>query len=926
MKNKVLFIILTISSSLLYATKHNHSDKNEIRYFNASPLNIIKQQQLREGSLWQSFLSNNPNWFVMFDENNQLPHKAFGEPIQLNGSSNADVLNFLSTTSFTLPSDLRIVSNTKNDKYINFNFNQFYNDIEVINSKIYAKLSLDNKLLAFGLDIYNDINIDINPLIDENTAISAAKGQISQPITDVLVQEKLMILPIPNNGKYVYHLVYVVRFKTRIDEGPAHYTCYVDAKDATLLMRKNEVMYEAPPSGTATVSGDIYTEGPFNPATNEKFKYLKAVDQNTLTNYYTDNNGEVVLPMNLGSQVRYKLEGFYSDVQTNGNTPDIYANLSPSNTILFDNSNSTIQERTAYWAVNEVHDHFKNVFPSFTGLDSPMETNIDEAGSCNAFFAGSSINFYAEGNGCQATAKIPDVVYHEYGHAINSARYNSGSGMWNGALNEGFADVWAFTITSSPFIGQGWDLVDPSINIRDYQDRKFYPQDLVGEVHADGEIIAGCFWDTYLNLNNINQTLDLFKYTFDSGVDGPDGTEGAIFTDILLEVLYADDNDADLTNGTPNDIAIISAFALHGITLLSNAVISHNPLTIADGNLPITINASVGITYPWALGSTNCFYRLNDANSWNNIPMSGTSSFSTTIPAQPNGTVIAYYISLSDNYGNESGITPMAANLNPIKNANLPYFIMVGYDLMEEEDFDFSTGFWQTGDVDDNATTGLWEIGSPVGSYTDNGDPVQTDQQHTNGGSQCLYTGNAPSSSDGIGTNDVDGGHTTVFSPSYDLSSYVKPAFSYWRWFTNNTGANPGADWWQVMITDDGVNWHYVENNKSSDNSWRKFVFRVSDYVGLTSNVQLRFIASDSLRPGQNLDGGSLIEAAIDDLMLYEAQSGNTSINDALVTKPRLIKVTDILGKEINIKTVAKHTTLFYIYDDGSVEKRIMID
>ena len=103
-------------------------------------------------------------------------------------------------------------------------------------------------------------------------------------------------------------------------------------------------------------------------------------------------------------------------------------------------------------------------------------------------------------------------------------------------------------------------------------------------------------------------------------------------------------------------------------------------------------------------------------------------------------------------------------------------------------------------------------------------------------------------------------------------------------------------------------------------------MFRVSDYVSLTSNIQIRFIASDSLRPGQNLDGGSLIEAAIDDLMLYEAQSGNTSINDALVTKPRLIKVTDILGKEINIKTVAKHTTLFYIYDDGSVEKWIMID
>jgi len=929
MKRKILFIILTISTSLLYATKHEHIDENEIRYFKASPLDVTIQQQLREGEVWQSFLSDNSNWFVMFDENNKLPHKAFGEPIQLNGSSNADVLNFLSSTSFTLPTDLRLENSIKNDKYINFDFNQFYNNIEVINSKVYAKLSLNNKLIAFGLDVFNDINIDINPIVNENTAISAAQQQINQPITDVSVQEKLMILPIPKNGKYEYHLVYVVKFKTRIEEGPAHYICYVDAKDATLLMRKNEVMYEAPP-GVSSVSGELYTTHPYNPSSVEKLKYLKANNPATGTNYYTDSFGNVNIPLGIGTQIRYKLEGLYSDVQTNGNTPDIYATLSASNTILFDNSNSTIQERTAYWAVNEIHDHFKSLMPllngnSFTALDSPMETNIDEAGSCNAFFNGSSINFYAEGNGCQATAKIADVVYHEYGHAINSARYNSGSGMWNGALGEGFADIWAFSLTASPFIGLGWDLLDPSINIRDYQDRKVYPQDLVGEVHADGEIIAGCFWDTYLNLNNMNQTLDLFKYTYDSGVDGPDGTEGAIFTDILLEVLYADDNDADLTNGTPNDIAIVSAFALHGITLLSNAVISHNPVSSAVGNSAISINASVGITYPWALGSTNCFYRLNDATTWNNLVMSGTSSFTTTIPAQPNGTVVAYYISLSDNYGNESGITPMAANLSPLDNANVPYFVMVGYDLMEEEDFDFSMGFWQTGDVDDNATTGLWEIGSPVGSYTDNGDPVQTDQQHTQGGSDCAFTGNATSSSASIGENDIDGGHTTLYSPTYDLSSSINPAFSYWRWFTNNTGAEPNADWWQVSITGDGVNWESIENNLTSDISWRQFAFRVKDYISLNSTqVQLKFVASDSTNG--SLSGGSLVEAAIDDLMLYEAQSGNTSINDVLATKARLIKVTDILGKEINIKSVAKYTTLFYIYDDGSVEKRIYLE
>ena len=79
--------------------------------------------------------------------------------------------------------------------------------------------------------------------------------------------------------------------------------------------------------------------------------------------------------------------------------------------------------------------------------------------------------------------------------------------------------------------------------------------------------------------------------------------------------------------------------------------------------------------------------------------------------------------------------------------------------------------------------------------------------------------------------------------------------------------------------------WEYVENNMSSDISWRKFAFRVSDYVSLTNNIQLKFIASDSIRPGQYLDGGSLIEAAVDDLVLYEEEA-TTSVSDLLSTKP----------------------------------------
>jgi len=933
MKNTFTLFFTILIATNIFASKHNHSDENEVRYIKENMvLNPQYQEFLRNGHLWQNFRANYPDWFVIFNERNQLPHRAFGSPILVN-----DLESFLGAHNFTLPNDLREFSSVRNDKYINKTYVQYYNNLEVIGSKLYAKFTLDNELITFGMDVFNNINISTNPILDVQSAIVSATSNIINTISNVIVHDDLKVLANPNYRKYNYHLVYEISFSTRIAEGPANYICYVDANNGELLMRKNTVMYEAPPTGTATVSGEVYPTNPYDPAVIQSFKYLKAIDQSTNTNYYTDNNGDVVLPMNIGTQVRYKLEGLYADVQTNGSTSDIFQNLAVTNNIVFDNSNSTIQERTAYQAVNNIHDHFLYIFPNYPPngvLNDPMETNIDETGSCNAFFNGSSINFYAEGGGCHATAKIPDVVYHEYGHAINSDRYNGsgwGGGMSNGGLNEGFADVWALSLTVSPVLGFGWDLIDPTVSVRRYdQDRKVYPQDLVGEVHADGEIIAGSFWDLYLNLGNMSQMLNLFKYTYDSGIDGPDGDEGTIFTDILLEVLYADDNDADLSNGTPNDMAIISAFDLHGITLLSNAVVSHNPVNIAAGNTAITINASVGLTYPWALGSTNCYYRLNDALSWNSLTMTGTSSFTTTIPAQPNGTVVAYYISLDDNFGNESAVTPIAANLMPIHNANLPNFIMVGFEMVEEEDFDANFGFWQTGGATDNATTGIWEIDVPIASYGDPQDPstiCQTDAQHTQGGFQCAFTGNASSVNDGLGTNDVDGGHTTLYSPYYDLSSYVNPAFSYFRWYTNSpySGANPGADWWQVMISDDGVNWEYVENNISSDISWRKFAFRVSDYVSLTNNIQLKFIASDSIRSGQYLDGGSLIEAAVDDLVLYEEEA-TTSVSDLLSTKPKLIKVTDLLGKIVDPRNIIGNITLLYIYEDGSVETKLVSD
>ncbi|MBE50099.1 MAG: hypothetical protein CMP51_00115 [Flavobacteriales bacterium] len=874
-KSKSILLILLLTCSFNIFSYHPCSkDEYEIRYINESiHLNEATQYNLRNTSSWIEFANNNPNWYVYFNEYNQKPHRAFGSPIEnsvsldIEASSMNYINNDLSVFSLSTV-QLSEPYITTNVKYNSISYSQKFKGLDVLDSRLYMKMNKQNQLLLFGLDVFSDIEISIIPNITPIQALEFAIQNIAFPIYDQEIKNELKVLPIPKDGVYQYHLIYVINFSTNNHIGPANYICYVDAHNGDLLMRRNEIKFELP-QNPIHVGGDVYTTNPFNPSSNEDLVDLK-LGYNGI-NYYTDQNGDVTLPSNNGNVTLY-LEGLYTKVQTNNVTPNVTLPVS-SQSHDFDNSNSSISERTAFVAVNKIHSHFKNYFPNFTGLDFSMETNVDiTTSTCNAFYGGGTINFYDEGGGCNASAKIPDVAYHEYGHAINDYRYNN-FGMWNGGLNEGTADIWALSLTQYPVLGEGWLLNDPNSNVREYDSVvKVYPQDLVGEVHADGEIICGAFWDTYMNLGDMNQAMNLFVSIYDNGPDGPDGSEGIIYTDVLLEFLYADDNDGNIFNGTPNDLAIVDAFAKHGITLLSNANLNHNEIHSSSHNTMIDIDASITMTYPWALENAYCFYKINNSQSWDSIPLSVISGndYLAQIPSQSSGTVIGYYLSLVDVYGKKSAITPFSSHL--LEHPNIPFHILVGYELQNEEDFDFNITFWDVSDQSDNATTGQWEIGVPEGTYYDGTVPVQPSYQNTLGGSYCAFTGNDLTGGT-IGSNDVDGGHTTLTSPVYDLTDYNNPTFSYYRWYTNSppTGANPGADWWQVLVTDDGVNWVYVENNISSDNSWRKFAFRVKDYVNISDDFRIRFIASDSIRTGQYLDGGSLVEAAVDDVYLYDA-------------------------------------------------------
>ena len=68
--------------------------------------------------------------------------------------------------------------------------------------------------------------------------------------------------------------------------------------------------------------------------------------------------------------------------------------------------------------------------------------------------------------------------------------------------------------------------------------------------------------------------------------------------------------------------------------------------------------------------------------------------------------------------------------------------------------------------------------------------------------------------------------------------------------------------------------------------------------------------------------GGHWVEAGFDKFQI--SSSVPTDINNVVIQENRrLVQIVDILGREV---TDSKNIVLFYIYDDGSVEKKVTIE
>ncbi len=267
-----------------------------------------------------------------------------------------------------------------------------------------------------------------------------------------------------------------------------------------------------------------------------------------------------------------------------------------------------------------------------------------------------------------------------------------------------------------------------------------------------------------------------------------------------------------------------------------------SPPAVIPPDVPNTLTLNVTGS---PVGTVDLNYRFDSGSSFTAVAMTDTGGgvYQGDLPAVGCGGTPEFFFSMTDatlGLVQTQTFTPDVGNVTTIF----------------ADTFTGDLG-WTAGVPGDDATTGVWERGDPNG----------TAAQPSTGSDDlsCYFTGQG-SPGGSLGEEDIDDGKTTLVTPVIDLSA-GSARIAYQRWYSNNTGASPGADIFEVEITNNGSNWVDVETvgptGPETSGGWIYHEFEVSDFVTPTANVQVRFIASDE-------GSGSVVEAAVDEFQVFE--------------------------------------------------------
>jgi len=485
----------------------------------------------------------------------------------------------------------------------------------------------------------------------------------------------------------------------------------------------------------------------------------------------------------------------------------------------------------------------REIAPEMLVLDNTLQVRVnqyDDQYVCNAFWNGSTLNFFLEYGSCNNTARVADVVYHEFGHAFHTYSALGGAGLGDPALSEGGADYFASTITGDSIVAAGF--YKNGDYLREMDTDRRWPGDISWDPHETGLIFAGAMWDLRVALEQ-----DL------GPEEGPKLAHslyrGAIrhspnIPATYVDVLATDDDDGDLGNGTPHLCQILTAFVPHGLSPYlteKGGTLVHDPPHVLPGQKePYALHVGVHEAYPecpgdGAVKGITIHWRTIGASGYDDMVPDG-DGFSGHIPGQTAGSQLRYYLEIK-----AAGVK----SRYPQNVADTEYRAFIG-DVTPLYCNDFESG---PGDFVLGAEAGKYSdfaVGPPAG---EGGDPLSA------------YSGQSVLGTTLTGDGLYHKSRTSFAdSPVIDTGAHTHVRLQTMRWLTVEDGYFDqatilvnGKPQWENAGTDpqDGSLSH-------EDQEWRFEDIDLTNFLaGGNHAVQVRFaLTSDALAQfgGWNID------------------------------------------------------------------------
>jgi hypothetical protein len=262
------------------------------------------------------------------------------------------------------------------------------------------------------------------------------------------------------------------------------------------------------------------------------------------------------------------LRGDYANVYSStGNLA-----FSPNNTFAYTRSQDEFEQVMAYYWVTEAEKYIQSLgfgssLPPIN--NEPQDVRINQLGADNSFETTHPKDELRFGKGGVDDAEDAEVILHEYGHAIHASQDFNFGPEENGAISEGFGDYWAVTVSDvvSQALGvpeqeplpcvMDWDATSYTSTVphclRRLDTNLFYPQDLNGEVHHDGQIWSRALWDIRQALGHVHADTIILQ--------GTNGYTGTSMPDLANRTVAA----AQILYGSAAANTVHQAFADRGI-------------------------------------------------------------------------------------------------------------------------------------------------------------------------------------------------------------------------------------------------------------------------------------------------------------------------------------------------------------------------